>query len=52
MINVTKKYCENSKCLFLPSFNYIGEKTPRFCSGHKLTGMISLTHDYCIFKNN
>ena len=52
MINVSKKYCEYPDCLQLPSFNYDGETTPIFCSTHKLTGMINLKHDFCIFIND
>lgn len=42
MVNVSHKLCRFLNCIKLPCFNFEGEKSPEFCSGHKLNGMIDV----------
>jgi hypothetical protein len=50
MVSHTKK-CEQPNCEITPSFNFKGEKVPRFCSAHKLDNMVDVISKKCIFKD-
>lgn len=49
MINVLKKKCK--ECDLLPSFNYVDENTPIYCSKHKKEGMIDKKYKKCKMKD-
>jgi hypothetical protein len=52
MINVISKRCEYKDCTKQPTFNNTGENVSRFCSDHKLPGMVSMRKDlYCKYKD-
>ena len=50
MVNVKSKLCEFPECIKRPNFNYEGTHTNRFCTTHKLKGMIT-TSVLCKFTN-
>lgn len=39
--------CEHDKCTKRPNFNFEGKKKGKFCSQHKLTGMVDFAHIQC-----
>jgi hypothetical protein len=42
--------CEYKGCKTRPNFNIIGEKNGKFCSKHKLQGMVDVEHEKCNFE--
>jgi len=45
--SVERKRCEHRDCIRFPTCNHEGEKSGRFCSQHRLTGMILVTMKKC-----
>jgi len=46
MINIVSKRCEYPECNIICSFNFEGEKTPKYCATHKTDGMIHLSDTF------
>ena len=52
LVNLKRnKKCIYEGCKIRASFNVEGEKTPKFCSKHKLENMYDLKHYLCLFKD-
>ena len=46
---ISNEMCEFVDCQMRPSFSKPGNKTPRFCSQHRLTGMVNVVDKTCEF---
>ena len=47
MVDISYKCCEFEGCRIKPIFNICSETKGRFCSNHKLKGMIDIINDRC-----
>ena len=47
MINIMDKTCQYENCKKRPNFNFENEKKAKFCSIHKLNGMINVISKTC-----
>ena len=52
MINIKDGVCRFEDCIEIPYYNYINEKTARYCPIHKLPEMIKIkTKNVCQYGN-
>jgi len=47
MIDIRHTKCSFENCKTRPSFNFINEKNPIYCSSHKVSNMVDITHKNC-----
>jgi hypothetical protein len=48
MIDVKNKTCKSDGCKTQPSYNYEGQIQGKYCSVHKIEGMIDIVHKKCL----
>jgi hypothetical protein len=48
MINVKSKRCESEGCETIPTYNYEGQKQGKYCSTHRLEGMVNVRDKKCL----